>query len=129
MKPISVLLVDSNPIFVNMLTEYFFELDTNDLSLIGSATRFDDSVRLVSLLQPDIILHDLGLPGLTGLPSMSALRRLLPPAGIIALTLLNSQRHRGAAIYAGADEIIDKADVFFGVVPLIEKVHQSKFVN
>jgi len=37
MKPISVLLVDSNPIFVNMLTEYFSELDTNDVNLIGSA--------------------------------------------------------------------------------------------
>jgi DNA-binding response OmpR family regulator len=49
---------------------------------------------------------------------------VLPGAGIIALTLLNDNAYRQAALVAGADDLVRKADLITDLLPAIRWVTQ-----
>jgi DNA-binding NarL/FixJ family response regulator len=126
MKPIRILLVDENPTFNRILSSFLTEQDASDLALVGTATEEEETTVLAYALQPEIILHDLGLPGLRGIPSIRGIRESLPNVGIIALTLFDSPAHRSAALQAGADDIVYKGDVFCDLVPAIHRVVEAR---
>lgn len=122
-----MLVVDENPLFIDILTKYFSDVHGKDVFVIGDATHGEEAYILAHLLRPDLILHDLGLPGLRGLPSICDLRKTLPQVGIIALTLLDSPYHRTAAITAGADEVVYKGDVATNLETTIQRVCERRF--
>lgn len=126
MIPISILLVDENLLFNDILTHYFADVHGDAVTVIGSATASEEAYFLAHHLRPNLILHDLGLPGLRGVPSMRALRRALPQVGLIALTLLDTPQHRNAAIEAGADEIVYKGDLAAKLETTIHRVCEKR---
>jgi DNA-binding NarL/FixJ family response regulator len=73
-----------------------------------------------------VILIGLDTPGPTGVKTISCLRNLLPGVGIIALTLLEGNAFRQAAIGAGADELVRKAELTTELLPAIRQVIQAK---
>ena len=59
--------------------------------------------------QPDlVVIHD-ALPGLTGTVAAGMLRQLLPHARIVLMSDDVEERHRAAAIRAGADSLLSMA--------------------
>ena len=58
--------------------------------------------------------------------TISRLRNMLPGVGIIALTLLNDNAYRQAALAAGADDLVRKAEVVTDLLPAIRRVTQAK---
>jgi CheY-like chemotaxis protein len=69
-----------------------------------------------------VILIGLDMPGLEILPR---LRNMLPDAGIIALTLLNDNAYRQAALAAGADDVVRKAELTTELLPAIRRVTRA----
>jgi DNA-binding NarL/FixJ family response regulator len=65
-------------------------------------------------LQPQVILIGLDKPGLE---TISRLRKVLPGVGIIALTLLEGKDYRQAALAAGADDLVCKAELITDLLP------------
>ena len=61
---------------------------------------------------------------MTGLETISRLRNILPGVGIIALTLLKGNAYRQAAMAAGADELVRKAELITDLLPGIRRVAQ-----
>jgi DNA-binding NarL/FixJ family response regulator len=53
------------------------------------------------------------------------LRKVLPSVGIIALTLLEGNAYRQAAMAAGADDLVRKADLITDLLPAIRRVTQA----
>ena len=58
--------------------------------------------------------------------TISRLRNMLPGVGIIALTLLNGNAYQQAALAAGADDLVGKAEVVTDLLPAIRRVAQAK---
>jgi DNA-binding NarL/FixJ family response regulator len=52
--------------------------------------------------QPDVVLVDLGLPGMSGIDGMVVLRRLLPAAALVVLTVYEDNDRVFRALCAGA---------------------------
>jgi len=123
MEPISVLLVDDNPIFLRATSQFLEAHD--DMAVIGTAERGDAALAQVQGMPPQVILIDLAMPGLPGLEVIPRLRSLLPESGIIALTLLNTNNFRQAALEAGADAFIPKATMRNELIPTIRRVAQN----
>ncbi len=68
MKPISVLLVDDDPTFLDILNRLLWEHHNDGVTVVGLAALSDKTVAKALKLQPKVILLDLGLAGLRGVP-------------------------------------------------------------
>jgi DNA-binding response OmpR family regulator len=77
-------------------------------------------------LEPQVVLVDLAMVGLPGLEVIPRLRTVMPDAGIIALTLLNTDHFRQAALEAGADEFVPKSSMRTNLIPIIRRLAQSE---
>jgi DNA-binding NarL/FixJ family response regulator len=120
--PISILLVDENPTFLQILARFFNDKYHEEFTVIGTVANFDEALAQAQVARPNTIVHDLGLPGFTGIPSISRLREKLPTIGIIALTLLDSPTHREVALRAGADDLIYKGRLVSELPPAIRRL-------
>jgi DNA-binding response OmpR family regulator len=118
MTPVSVMLIDDNPTFLRA-TKQFLEAH-DDVVVVGTANRGDEALARVEQLQPQVVLVDLAMPGLPGLETIPRLRRMMPKAGIIALTVMNSHSFRKAALEAGADLFIHKGNMRTDLLPALQ---------
>lgn len=122
MNSISVLLVDDNYAFLHITTRF---LQThNDVRVAGSFSGGKEALSRARDLRPDIILIDLAMPDIPGLEVIPRLREVLPEAGIIAMTFLDTDGYRQAALAAGADDFVSKATLETDLLPTISRVVQ-----
>jgi DNA-binding NarL/FixJ family response regulator len=123
MKPISVLLVDDNPVFLRITTRFLQQHD--DIVVVGAASGGQEALALTQDLQPDIVVIDLAMPGLSGLATIPLLQIVLPEVGIIALTVLGTNSYRQAALAAGANDFVPKASLDTDLLLAIRRVAQA----
>ena len=121
-ESISVLLVDENPIFVEILSRFLHDDCLNDVALVGTAATYAEAGTQAQNLRPEVILVDHGLPGQIGISCVAHLRALLPEVSIIVLTLRDKPEYRKSALAAGADDFLQKDDVFTELVPTIRRI-------
>ena len=69
---------------------------------VGSFRTMEDALDGTSSLRPDIILTDLGLPGMGGVEGIRILRQRFPDVPILALTVYDDDDNVFNAICAGA---------------------------
>jgi len=123
MKPISVLLVDDNPVFLRVATRFLQQHD--DIVVVGAAGGGEEALALTHDLQPDIVVMDLAMPSLSGLATIPLLQVVLPGVGIIALTVLGANSYRQAALAAGANDFVPKASLDTDLLLAIRRVAQG----
>lgn len=73
-----------------------------DLHVIGEAGNGGEVLSKAAQLQPNLILLDLSMPGLGGLDVVSLLRRSLPDARILILTMHDDESYVRQALREGA---------------------------
>jgi DNA-binding NarL/FixJ family response regulator len=117
--------VDNHPAFLDAVTRFLREESGGEVVVVGTAGGGQEALAQARRLQPQVILIDLRLPGLSGLKAIPLLRRALPDAGIIALTLLDSDAYRQAALVSGADDLVSKASLETNLLPAIRRVARS----
>jgi CheY-like chemotaxis protein len=123
MESISVMLVDDNLGFLRAAAQFLEAHD--DIVVVGTAGGGIEALEQVQDLQPQVVLVDLAMPGLPGLEVIPRLRQMLPEAGIIALTVMNTNSFRKAALVAGADDFIPKPAMRAKLLPAIRAVAKN----
>jgi DNA-binding NarL/FixJ family response regulator len=123
MKPISVLLVDDNPAFLRIAARFLQE--HGDVAVVGAAGGGEEALAMAQDLQPDIVVIDLAMPGLSGLEAIPRLWAVLPGVSIIALTVLDTNSYREAALAAGANDFVAKVSLNTDLLPAIRRVAQA----
>lgn len=129
MAPIRVMLVDDNPTFLRVATTFLEENSHGELDIVGAAHCGEEALALAPALQPQIILLDLAMPGLSGMETAPRLQQALPEVGIIALTVFGGERYRQAALTAGADDFVSKTALITDLLPAIRQVAQTKMAS
>jgi DNA-binding NarL/FixJ family response regulator len=81
---IRVLLVDDHPLVRQALTELLAGED--DVTVVGQCTDGSQVVDAAARLDPDVVLMDLSMPGMSGVAATEALRTVQPQARVIVLT-------------------------------------------
>jgi DNA-binding NarL/FixJ family response regulator len=76
---------------------------SSDIEVVAEASEGREAVRLVLSLRPDIVLMDIGLPGLNGIEALRAIRQRGGTACVIMLTMHSDVEHVYRAFGAGAD--------------------------
>lgn len=98
--PIRILLVDDHTLFRRGLTALLSR--DAQLHVIGDAADAGEAQRRAAELQPDVILLDNHLPGVTGADALPALREAAPQAHILMLTVSEDEADLAAALRGGA---------------------------
>jgi two-component system nitrate/nitrite response regulator NarL len=98
--PVRLMVVDDHTLFRRGLVA----LLASDASLrvIGEASDAGEAVRKAQALQPDVILLDNHLPGVTGIQALDGLKEAAPGARIILLTVSEDAHDLQAALRGGA---------------------------
>ena len=68
----------------------------------GEATDGEDAIQKAMELQPDVVIMDLSMPGLSGLRATQRIREALPQIEVLMLTMHESREMLRAAREAGA---------------------------
>lgn len=99
-KPIRVMLVDDHAVVRSGLSAFLLAFD--DLELVGEASSGEEAIAKCNMLQPDVVLMDLVMPGMDGAAATSAIRRHHPQVQVIALTSFKEEELVQGALKAGA---------------------------
>jgi len=96
-----VVIIDDHPLFRKGVSQ-LIALDDR-LHLIGEASSGEEGLELARALEPDLILLDLNMKGMSGIETLHALREADLAARILILTVSDAADDLVAAIRAGAD--------------------------
>ncbi len=97
--PIRLLLVDDHEVVRSGL-QTFLELQA-DMQVVGEAASAEQALALVPRVEPDIVVLDLVLPGMSGVEAIRRLRASHPGVKIVALTSYAGQDLVLPAVRAG----------------------------
>ena len=86
---ITVLLVDDHQVLRDGLKVLIDSED--DMHVIGDADSVDEALERLSNIQPDVIVLDLGMPGMSGLETIREIRRREMPCRIVVLSMHNDR--------------------------------------
>ncbi|AIN18496.1 MULTISPECIES: nitrate/nitrite response regulator protein NarP [Yersinia] len=97
----TIMIVDDHPLMRRGIKQ-LLELDSN-FNVIAEANCGSDAITKAAACQPDVILLDLNMKGMSGLDTLKALRNEGIDARIIVLTVSDARSDVYAMIDAGAD--------------------------
>lgn len=80
-----ILLADDHTILRHSLREILRSLGR--FEIVGEAIDGDDALRQGLAIRPDIVVMDIGMPGLNGIETTSVMKAVLPQSKILVLTM------------------------------------------
>ena len=110
-----VLLADDSPRVVESVSELLSE----DFLVVGTVSDGLDVPAAVEKNAPDIIVMDIGMPGMDGIRTAKVLREMGSTAKIVFLTISQDEDYIAAALAAGAAGYVLKARMRSDLVPAL----------
>jgi len=79
-----------------------------DLEVVGEAAEGAEALRLARSLKPDVVVMDIGMPGVSGIDATARMRRELPSTKVLILSMHDDQGYLRQALRAGASGYVLK---------------------
>ena len=114
-----LLVVDDVPLFRAGLTA---ALQAAGYDVVGQAEDGESAVALAEIEQPDIVLLDVLMPGMSGIEALAKIAAVAPDAAVVLLTGSESEEDLIAAVKLGARGYIVKDMPFDQLVVSIDSV-------
>ncbi|WP_322905896.1 response regulator transcription factor [Paenibacillus campi] len=116
-QPIRIILADDQAL-IRQGIRYILDLQP-DMEVIAEAARGDEAVRLAAQHQPDLMLMDIQMPGMTGIEATQTILSAQPGIRIVLLTTFDVQEYVIEGIRAGASgyllKDIDMGEMIQGI--------------
>ena len=79
-----------------------------DLEVAGEAADGGEALRLAQTIKPDVVVMDIGMPGVSGIDATARIRRELPSTKVLILSMHDDQGYLRQALRAGASGYVLK---------------------
>jgi two-component system response regulator NreC len=123
MAKIRLLLVDDHQIVRAGLRMMF--VAENDMEIVGEADSGEAAIKAVAELQPDVVVMDVAMPGLSGIEATRRIKQTNPDTVVLALTMYEDEQYFFEMLNAGAAGYIPKRAAPDDLVSAIRVVHQG----
>jgi len=126
MKPICILLADDHRILregIRALIE-----DQEDMQVVGEAEDGQATLKMVSQLNPDVVVMDIAMPLLNGLEATRQIRRDFPQVKVLILTMHENEEYIRQVLTAGALGYVLKDAAARDLLGAIRTVYQGEAV-
>jgi two-component system response regulator NreC len=103
---IRILLVDDHAVVrlgLRMLLDH-----EPDIEIVGEADSASEGLNLVTQLEPDVILMDIGLPDVSGIEATKNVKRVRSQTAVVALTIHEDEEYFFKMLDAGASGYVPK---------------------
>lgn len=121
-----VLIIDDHPLLRRGVMQ-LLELE-NDLEPVGEASDGSEGLQLAQELDPDLILLDLNMEGMTGVETLRALRDQGSEACVVVLTVSDSDEDITNSLRAGANGYLLKYMEPEALVAQLQRAAQGEVV-
>lgn len=98
-----------------------------DWEVVGEAANGAETIEKCEQLQPNLILLDVSMPGLSGLDILPALRRAAPGVKILILTMHDDKHYLQEALRNGASGYVLKKAADTELITAIQAVLKGEF--
>lgn len=96
-----------------------------DFWVVGTAANGEEAIDLTALLQPDLVLLDIEMPGTSGLEVASILRDRFPQVRTIILSSRDDADSVRASLASGVNGYVAKQKIDASMVEIIRSVHRG----
>ena len=117
-REVKILLVDDEPTILRALQT---ALESHDYA-VSAVTSGEQAVAKTASLAPDLILLDLGLPGIDGFEVIRRVRTFAPTLPIVVVSAHGDDASKVRALDRGADDYVSKP---FSVPELLARVRDG----
>jgi two-component system, NarL family, nitrate/nitrite response regulator NarL len=105
-QPIKVLLIDDHTLFRSGIRSLLQRHP--EFTVVGEASDGVEGIKRAKQLQPDVVLLDLNMPGISGLETLHLLKQDCPLVAVIMLTVSEEGEDLGTALQNGASGYLIK---------------------
>jgi two-component system response regulator NreC len=96
------------------------------IEVIGEAKDGREALALVERLLPDVILMDIGMPGLNGLEATRRIKKKFPGIKVLVLTMYTNEEYVFQILNAGANGYLVKETAFQDLISAIKAVYRDE---
>jgi len=96
------------------------------VKVVGEAASGEEAVRQAEILQPDIVLMDINMPGTDGLKATEAISTRFPHISIIIISVQGEPEYLKRAMAAGAREFLIKPFTGEELIQTIRQTYQNE---
>ncbi|MBI4336520.1 MAG: response regulator transcription factor [Chloroflexi bacterium] len=97
-----------------------------DMEVVGEAGTGEEALREVGKTSPDVVLMDIGMPGMNGLDATRAIRARFPDVKVLVLTVHDREDYLFQALRAGAAGYVLKGADVHDLLSAIRSVHRGE---
>jgi DNA-binding NarL/FixJ family response regulator len=97
-----------------------------DIEVVGEADDGTEALRLVQLIEPDVLLLDMEMPGLTGVEATQQLRAVGSPVRILVLSAHDDPVYIRGLFGLGVEGYLVKEEILSTIVEVIRGVAQGE---
>ncbi|HEX6484729.1 MAG TPA: response regulator transcription factor [Ktedonobacteraceae bacterium] len=101
MDSLRILIVDDHPLFRSGMTGLL--KTTRDMQVVGAAVDGSQAISMAATLQPDVILMDLHMPGMSGIEATRRILQANPNMRVLVVTMFEDEHSVSMALRAGAN--------------------------
>ena len=123
-KPIRILLIDDHALVRAGIRALIGQLE--EVEVAGEAAGGREALRLIEELQPDIVLLDIAMPGMSGLEVLTESAKRFPQVRVIVLTVHEAGEYALGALRAGAAGYLPKSAASNELKEAIETVARGE---
>jgi DNA-binding NarL/FixJ family response regulator len=120
MKPVQILLVDDSVEFLRSAAEFLSSIP--EMKVVGQAISGEEALKQIEILDPDLVLMDIRMPGIGGLEAVRRIKQMKRPPRTVLVTIHDDPEYRDRAKINGADGFISKSRMGAELLPLIRVI-------
>lgn len=124
MSSIRLLLVDDHQIVRAGLRMLF--MAEPDIEIVGEANNAAEALEAVRALEPDVVLMDVAMPGISGIEATRRIKDANPDVKVLALTMHEDEQYFFEMLNAGASGYMPKRAAPDDLVSAIRVVNQGE---
>lgn len=99
-QAVRVVVVDDHPVVREGLCAMFH--DAPGIAVVGAASEGEGAIELATRLEPDVVLMDIRMPGMSGIEALRRIKALRPCTAVIIITMYDTKTYLLEALGAGA---------------------------